>query len=99
MPENSPAPDPPSPSYSRALTTAVGGGLGILAMIGLATLAGLALGAVPFTTSIVLVMAAPEAPQAQPRNIVGGHLLCALAGLAVVSAFGMHDWAAGLAVA
>jgi CBS-domain-containing membrane protein len=68
-------------------------------MVGLATLATLPLVAVPFATSIVLVMATPERVEAQPRNIVGGHVLCALAGFIVALAFGTHAWAAGLAVA
>jgi len=61
-------------------------------------LAGLPVLIVPFTTSIVLVMAAPESQQAQPRNIVGGHVLSALCGLGVVALFGNDAWLAALAV-
>jgi CBS-domain-containing membrane protein len=87
------------PLLRRTLATSIGGGLGILLMVALATWSGLPLEAVPFTTSVVLVMAAPESPQAQPRNIVGGHILSALAGLLVWLALGTSPWAAGLAVA
>jgi CBS-domain-containing membrane protein len=83
----------------RTLATSIGGGLGILLMVALATWSGLPLQAVPFTTSVVLVMAAPESAQAQPRNILGGHLLSALAGLCVWLVMGTSPWAAGLAVA
>lgn len=68
-------------------------------MVALATLSGLPLQAVPFTTSVVLVMAAPDSPQAQPRNILGGHVLSALAGLGVWLVLGESPWAAGVAVA
>lgn len=67
-------------------------------MVGLAELSGQTLAAVPFTTSIVLVMAAPASPQAQPRNVVLGHLLSALAGLVVLNLIGGGPWPAALAV-
>jgi CBS-domain-containing membrane protein len=35
---------------------------------------------VPFVTSIVLAMALPDSEPAQPRSIIGGHLLSCLAG-------------------
>jgi len=88
----------PRTKLRRAVITAVGGGLGIGAMVGLATLAGLPLLVVPFTTSIVLVMAAPHSEQAQPRNIVGGHVLSALCGLGVLELLGHDPWLAALAV-
>jgi CBS-domain-containing membrane protein len=80
------------------VTTAIGGGVGIALMVGLAAFADLPLIAVPFTTSIVLVMGAPESRQAQPRNVLGGHVLSALCGLAVVSLIGDSPWLAALAV-
>ena len=61
-------------------------------------MADLPLLSVPFTTSIVLVMSAPESRQAQPRCIVGGHVLSALCGLGVVTLFGSGPWLAALAV-
>jgi CBS-domain-containing membrane protein len=82
----------------RALITALGGGLGIGVMVGLAIWADFPLAVVPFTTSIVLVMAAPESEQAQPRNIVGGHVLSAFCGLATLALFGSNPWLAAFAV-
>lgn len=79
--------------------TAIGGGLGIAAMIALAGLEHLKLMAVPFATSIVLVMTAPESLQSQPRNIVGGHLISAISGLAVFTLLGDNPFFAALAVA
>jgi CBS-domain-containing membrane protein len=68
-------------------------------MVFLAGWAGLPLEVIPFTTSIVLVMAAPESKQAQPRNIIGGHVLSALSGLLLALVFGTNQWLAGPAVA
>ena len=89
----------PSGPVRRAAVTAIGGGLGIFLMVALSQWSGVPLEAVPFTTSIVLVMAAPESPPAQPRAILGGHLLSALSGLCVWLVFGTEPWVAGLAVA
>lgn len=78
---------------------AAGGGLGIAIMISLAQSAHYALGIVPFATSIVLVLGAPDAPQAQPRNIVGGHIASALCGAVLCALLGHGAAAAALGVA
>ena len=86
-------------AYAQAIKAAVGGGLGLSLMVAFADWSHLAVEAVPFTTSIVLVMAAPESGQAQPRNIIGGHLLSALSGLVIWMVFGTNPLLAGPAVA
>jgi CBS-domain-containing membrane protein len=48
---------------------------------------------IPFATSIVLVIGSPEAEPAQPRALIGGHVVATLVGLA-----GPHAWAAAAAV-
>ncbi len=53
---------------------------------------------VPFATSIVLVMGSPEIDAAQPRALVGGHLVATMVGLAVVKITGPGPFAAALAV-
>jgi CBS-domain-containing membrane protein len=80
---------------------AVGGALGIAVMTTLAHASGQPLMMVPFATSIVLVMGSPEAPPANPRAVVGGHLLSAFAGVACATIFGDAFWvpAVGLAIA
>ncbi|WP_229186938.1 HPP family protein [Bradyrhizobium oropedii] len=60
--------------------------------------AGYPLAVIPFATSIVLVMGSPEAAPAQPRALIGGHLVSALAGFAVLCLTGPHAWAAAAAV-
>jgi CBS-domain-containing membrane protein len=54
--------------------------------------------AVPFATSIVLVLGSPEVEAAQPRALIGGHLISTLIGLAVVTLAGPQPWAAAGAV-
>ena len=56
------------------------------------------LAVIPFATSIVLVMSSPDMAAAQPRALIGGHIVSALAGLAVVKIAGPQPWAAALAV-
>jgi CBS-domain-containing membrane protein len=43
-------------------------------------------------------MAAPDSMQAQPRSIVGGHILSVLCGLCILFLFGNDPWLAPLAV-
>lgn len=52
-----------------------------------------------FGASCVLLFGYPDSPFSQPRNIVVGHTLSTLVGLAVVFTLGAHWWSMGLAVA
>ncbi len=54
--------------------------------------------AVPFATSIVLVLGMPEAEPSQPRALVGGHVIATLVGLLFVKLVGPSPWTAALAV-
>jgi CBS-domain-containing membrane protein len=78
------------------------GAIGGAAAVGLMELASVGtaypLMAIPFATSIVLVMGTPEAEPAQPRALIGGHLLSTMVGLVVVKLIGPSPWAAALAV-
>jgi CBS-domain-containing membrane protein len=56
------------------------------------------LAVIPFATSIVLVIGSPNAEPAQPRALVGGHLVSTLVGIAVLKLTGPHAWAAAAAV-
>ena len=42
------------------------------------------LAVIPFATSIVLVIGSPDVEPAQPRALIGGHVVSALVGLAVL---------------
>src|SRR5262245_13831417 len=84
--------------FLRALLPGLGGFLTIalLAEVGdlLQTLTVIA----PFGASAVLVFAAPASPFAQPRNVIGGHLFCAIVGVVVFALFGQSPISMGLAV-
>jgi CBS-domain-containing membrane protein len=48
----------------------------------------------PFGASCVLVFGVPDSPLAQPRNVIGGHVLSTLVGLLVLQIIG-GGWIAG----
>jgi CBS-domain-containing membrane protein len=52
----------------------------------------------PFGASCVLVFALPDSPLAQPRNVIGGHLLSSFVGLLLLGLCGVHAWSVALAV-
>ncbi len=53
---------------------------------------------IPFATSIVLVIGSPDAEAAQPRALIGGHLVSTLVGLLVLKLTGPNAWAAAAGV-
>ncbi|ACX52976.1 HPP family protein [Ammonifex degensii KC4] len=50
-----------------------------------------------FGASAVLIYGLPDSPLAQPRNVIGGHAISALCGVAVYSLCGLTWWSAALA--
>ncbi len=56
------------------------------------------LAVIPFATSIVLVIGSPQLPAAQPRALIGGHVVSTLVGLAMVKSIGPQPWVAAVAV-
>lgn len=80
------------------LAGAAGGGAAIGVMEALSARTALPVMAIPFATSIVLVMGSPEAEAAQPRALIGGHILSTAVGLLVLYLVGHEPWAAALAV-
>lgn len=77
---------------------AAGGAIAIALMELLSERAAFPLLFVPFATSIVLVMGSPEIEAAQPRALIGGHLVASLVGLLLVKIAGPGPWFAALAV-
>ncbi|GAA2800551.1 HPP family protein [Streptomyces showdoensis] len=51
----------------------------------------------PLAASMALVAGAPDLPLAQPRSVVGGQLLSALTGFAVLAVTGPGPWGAAVA--
>src|ERR1041384_8062925 len=80
------------------LACAAGGAIAIGAMEFFSARAAYPLMAIPFATSIVMVMGSPQAEPAQPRALVGGHLVSTLVGLLALKLLGPAPWVAALAV-
>jgi CBS-domain-containing membrane protein len=76
----------------------LGGAIAIGAMEWFSVAAHYPLFVIPFATSIVLVIGSPEAEPAQPRALIGGHVVTTLVGLAVLKLTGPQAWAAATAV-
>lgn len=77
---------------------AAGAGLAIFIMEILAGLMAADLARIPFVTSIVLALALPESAPAQPRAIIGGHMICCASGWICTQVIGGGDLAAAMAV-
>jgi CBS-domain-containing membrane protein len=88
--------------FSARLSAAVLGGAGAALAIGAMESSSpfihTPLAAIPFATSIVLVMGSPDAAPAQPRALIGGHLISTVVGFVVLAVAGPHAWAAAVAV-
>src|SRR5215813_10997425 len=83
---------------TAVIAGAGGGAVAIALMELLSERAALPLMLVPFATSIVLVMGSPEIEAAQPRPLIGGHVVATLVGLLVVKIAGPGVFTAALAV-
>lgn len=90
---------PPRPAVAHILFAALGGFLAMAAIALLANNFHAALMLGSFGASCVLVFGFPEAPFSQPRNVVTGHALSSLIGLACLTWLGPHWWSLALAVA
>lgn len=51
-----------------------------------------------FGASCLLIFAYPQSPFAQPRNVIGGHLIATMTGLVFMAVFGATWWSMALAV-
>jgi CBS-domain-containing membrane protein len=77
---------------------AVGGAVAIGGMEMFSAAAAFPLAAIPFATSIVMVLGTPDAAPAQPRALIGGHLVSTAVGLVILKLCGPAPWAAAVAV-
>jgi CBS-domain-containing membrane protein len=84
--------------WATILTSAAGGAVAIALMELLSERAAFPLMFVPFATSIVLVMGSPELEAAQPRALIGGHLVATVVGLLAAKIAGPGPWVAAVAV-
>ena len=92
------APLPPQPTTKTVALAWLGGFLAIAAVAALTDFFSVALLLGSFGASCVLVFGYPDVPFSQPRNVVAGHVISSLVGLAFLTAFGPHWWAVALAV-
>lgn len=83
---------------AAGLLAGIGAGIAIGSMEWLSAQFRYPLAVIPFATSIVLVIGSPELPSAQPRALIGGHLISTLVGLAMVKSAGSQPWVAAVAV-
>jgi CBS-domain-containing membrane protein len=84
--------------FLAILAGAAGGAIAIGSMEVFSATTAFPLVAIPFATSIVTVLGSPRAEPAQPRALVGGHLISTLVGRLVVKLCGPAPWAAAVAV-
>ena len=76
----------------------VGGFLAIFALALLSSSLGVLLLLGSFGASCVLVFGYPDAPFAQPMNVIGGHVICTVIGLVALHCIGAQPWSLALAV-
>jgi CBS-domain-containing membrane protein len=86
------------PAWRTALVSGLGGFVVIFLLAEAADLGRWALLIAPFGASCVLVFALPQSPLAQPRNVIGGHLISAAVGLIAFTLLGAHPWSFAIGV-
>lgn len=89
---------PPRPPWTKIIVAGIGAALAIGALVALQHELPLALLLGSFGSTAAMLFAYPEIAFAQPRNVVGGHVISSLVGLIALSAFGSHAWWVGPAV-
>jgi CBS-domain-containing membrane protein len=89
---------PAHPGVRAILLGGLGGflAIGALALLGSSLDVTLLLGS--FGASCVLVFGYPDAPFAQPVNVIAGHFICTVIGLAAFHFIGPQPWVLALAV-
>lgn len=75
---------PPRPKFQKIISAFIGGSAGIGLLVLLTKFYGASLLMAPFGATCVLLFAAPDVPLAQPRNVIGGHLVATIVGLLFV---------------
>ncbi|MBI6549671.1 HPP family protein [Xenorhabdus lircayensis] len=79
---------PPRPDFVQLIKGLSGGFLGILVLSYLSQTTEYPWLMAPFGATCVILFAAPASPLAQPRNIIGGHLLATAVGLLTLYSLG-----------
>ncbi|MEV5025899.1 HPP family protein [Paenibacillus sp. LPE1-1-1.1] len=82
----------------KPLAAAIGGTMAIALLLLVGDAASISLLMAPFGASCVIAFVLPESPLAKPRSIIGGHMISAGVGLAMLELFGTHHWSIALSV-
>lgn len=86
----------------RIVGSSLSAAVGIGAIAYLAALTGIPLLTPTFGATCFIIAVLPDSAFAQPRNVVGGHVLCSLVGLICLQLLGAYWWsymvAVGLAI-
>ena len=90
---------PPQPSLKIIAWAAAGAFVTIALLALFAQHSGLALMMGSFGATCIMVFGFSDAPFAQPRNVIAGHLLSTLSGLIFLNVAGAQWWSMALAVA
>jgi CBS-domain-containing membrane protein len=88
----------PPRSLKYAVWGLISGTLSILAIVAVTGIAGFPLLIGSFGASAVLLFGANESPLAQPRNLIGGHLMSAIAAVLITALCGSGPFAIALGV-
>ncbi|APH59481.1 putative Membrane Spanning Protein [Granulibacter bethesdensis] len=88
----------PSQPARAAILAGIGGLLGVGSIGAAAAYSELPMLIAPFGASSVLLFSVPHSPLSQPVNVIGGHLVSTLTGLALLAILPNTWWAASLGV-
>ena len=86
------------PPLKAIALAGLGAGLAILALALLQSYTTLIALVPAFGASCALIFAHSDSPFAQPRNVIGGHLITAAIGIATLAAIGSGPWALAIGV-
>lgn len=88
---------PPRPSLPSVSVATLGGTVALTLLVAVGYALDQTVLIPPLAASAALVFAAPTLPLAQPRNVIGGQLVSALVGFAVLAVAGSSVWASAVA--
>jgi CBS-domain-containing membrane protein len=89
---------PEAPPLRMIAFSFIGAVIAISAISWLSLVSGVSWLMAPFGASCVLAFGVPDSPLAQPRNIVGGHIISTLVGLVALHALGDAWWVGAISV-
>jgi CBS-domain-containing membrane protein len=92
-------PAPARPKLLYILVTWIGALVAMSVLYGMSSYTGSLLIIAPFGATCVLIFGVPDSPLAQPRNVIGGHVIATALSLLFLQLLGDGWWVTALAVA